>query len=164
VWAESESKLHYNCRFTANQFVLSTSHLRLTADNFFQLNTCDHSPYITSSLTTGWVCRLQLLLALVGTVNLRFESRGLMTTFYCLRFETSQIWRARPPYLYPPATGWPSFTPRHWIPVGAECWENIYKNSVRTSQETYYVSATNPNRLMLFEKLSLLILRIVENT
>jgi hypothetical protein len=26
----------------------------------------------------------------------------------------------------------------------------IYKNSVRTSQETHYVSTTNPNRLMLF--------------
>jgi hypothetical protein len=36
---------------------------------------------------------------------------GLMTTFYCLRFE-----RARSPYLYPPGTGWPSHTPRHWVP------------------------------------------------
>jgi hypothetical protein len=26
----------------------------------------------------------------------------------------------------------------------------MYKNSVRTSQETHYVSATKPNRLMLF--------------
>jgi hypothetical protein len=26
----------------------------------------------------------------------------------------------------------------------------IYKNSVRTPQETHYVSATKPNRLMLF--------------
>jgi hypothetical protein len=26
---------------------------------------------------------------------------------------------------------------------------NLYKNSVRTSQETYHVSATKPNRLML---------------
>jgi hypothetical protein len=28
----------------------------------------------------------------------------------------------------------------------------IYKNSVRTSQETRYVSATKPNRLMLFRE------------
>jgi hypothetical protein len=27
---------------------------------------------------------------------------------------------------------------------------NSYKNSVRTSQETHYVSATKPNRLVLF--------------
>jgi hypothetical protein len=41
---------------------------------FFQLNTCSPSPYLTSSLTRGWVCCLQLLLALAST--LRFESRG----------------------------------------------------------------------------------------
>jgi hypothetical protein len=29
---------------------------------------------------------------------------------------------------------------------------HIYKNPVRTSQETHYVSATKPNRLMLFRK------------
>jgi hypothetical protein len=28
----------------------------------------------------------------------------------------------------------------------------IYKNSVRTSQETHYVSTTKPNRLMLFRE------------
>jgi hypothetical protein len=42
---------------------------------FFQLNTCSHSPYITSSLTRGWVCHLQLLLALASEVTLRSESR-----------------------------------------------------------------------------------------
>jgi hypothetical protein len=30
--------------------------------------------------------------------------------------------------------------------------ETIYKNSVRTSQETHYVSATKPNRLMPFKE------------
>jgi hypothetical protein len=28
----------------------------------------------------------------------------------------------------------------------------LYKNPVRTSQETHYVSATNPNQLMLFRE------------
>jgi hypothetical protein len=41
---------------------------------------------------------------------------GLVTIFYWLRFETSPNWRARSPYLYPPGTGWPSYTPRHWVP------------------------------------------------
>jgi hypothetical protein len=31
---------------------------------------------------------------------------GLMTTFYCFRFETPPTWRARSPYLYPPGTGY----------------------------------------------------------
>jgi hypothetical protein len=30
--------------------------------------------------------------------------------------------------------------------------QTIYKNSVRTSQETHYVSATKPERLMLFRE------------
>jgi predicted Zn-dependent protease with MMP-like domain len=29
----------------------------------------------------------------------------------------------------------------------------LYENSVRTSQETHYVSATKPNRLMLFREM-----------
>jgi hypothetical protein len=37
---------------------------------------------------------------------------GLMTTFYCLRFETSPTWRTRSPYLYLPGTCWPGFSPR----------------------------------------------------
>jgi hypothetical protein len=43
---------------------------------FSQLNTCGHSPSVTSSLTRGWVCRLQLLLVLASAVILRSESCG----------------------------------------------------------------------------------------
>jgi hypothetical protein len=42
-----------------------------------------------------------------------------MTTFYCLTFNISQIWRARFPYLYPPGTGWSDYTPRHWVPLSS---------------------------------------------
>jgi hypothetical protein len=76
----------------------------------FQLNTCS---YITSSLTRGWVCHLQLLPAqsFSGLIPM-----GLMTTFYCLRFETPLTWWSRSLYLYPPETGWPSYNPKHWVP------------------------------------------------
>jgi hypothetical protein len=55
---------------------LVISPLRFTSSNcfFFQLNTCVHSPYVTPSLTRGWVCRLQLLLDLASTVILGSES------------------------------------------------------------------------------------------
>jgi hypothetical protein len=43
---------------------------------FFHLNTCGYSPYVTSSLTRGWVCSLQLLLALASAVILGSDSRG----------------------------------------------------------------------------------------
>jgi hypothetical protein len=40
------------------------------------MNTCGYNPYVTPSLTRGWVCRLQFLLALATAVILRSESRG----------------------------------------------------------------------------------------
>jgi hypothetical protein len=42
---------------------------------FFQLNICCSSPYVTSSLMRGWVCRLQLLLAVASAVILGSDSR-----------------------------------------------------------------------------------------
>jgi hypothetical protein len=55
---------------------LATTPLILTTSNFFQLNTCGHSPSATSSLTRGWVCNLQLLLDLASAVIVESESRG----------------------------------------------------------------------------------------
>jgi hypothetical protein len=34
---------------------------------------------------------------------------AIYNIFYCLRFETMSL------YLYPPGTGWPGYTPRHWV-------------------------------------------------
>jgi hypothetical protein len=72
-----KSESPYDWRFTANQYVLATSTLRLMTSNvIFQLNTCGYSAYVTSSLTRGWVCRLQLLLVLASAAILRSEYRG----------------------------------------------------------------------------------------
>jgi hypothetical protein len=55
---------------------LATSPLWLTTGSFLlQLNICFHSPYITSSLTRGWVCNIQLLLALASALILKSDSR-----------------------------------------------------------------------------------------
>jgi hypothetical protein len=43
---------------------------------FSQLNICGHSPYITSSLTRGWICHLQRLVVLASAFTLWFVSRG----------------------------------------------------------------------------------------
>jgi hypothetical protein len=56
---ESEPELLYEWRFTANQFVLAQSPLRITTRDFFlQLSICSYSPYESSSLMRGWVCIL----------------------------------------------------------------------------------------------------------
>jgi hypothetical protein len=74
----SESELLYDWRFTVSQFVLAQSTLRHTIKDLFflQLNHCGHSPYVTSSLTRGWVCRFQFLLALASAVILGSKSSG----------------------------------------------------------------------------------------
>jgi hypothetical protein len=75
--SESESDLLYDWRFTANQFFLATTPWDSRHSNFiFQLNTCGYSTYVTSSLTRGWVCRLQLLLVLASAVILGYDYRG----------------------------------------------------------------------------------------
>jgi hypothetical protein len=75
--SQSQSESLYDWQFTANQLVLAPSPLRLTARiSFSQLSTCGHSPYITFSLTRGWVCHLQLLLALASAFILGSESCG----------------------------------------------------------------------------------------
>jgi hypothetical protein len=38
-----------------------------------------------------------------------------ITILYCFIWEPP-TWRTRFPYLYPPGTGWPSYTPGHWVP------------------------------------------------
>jgi hypothetical protein len=66
----SESELLYDSLFTANQFVLAPSSLRLTA-SIFKRNPYCHSPYVTSSLTRGWLCRLQILLVFASARGTR---------------------------------------------------------------------------------------------
>jgi hypothetical protein len=116
--SQSQSELLYDWRFTANQFVLATSPLRLTTSNFiFQLNPYGYSPYVISSLTKGWVCSLQLLL--VFTVILRSESRGTHDHSLLPQVRDSPNLEGQVPVFIPPGTGWPSYTPRHWVPFSS---------------------------------------------
>jgi hypothetical protein len=47
---------------------------------FFKVNTCGYSPYVTSSLTIGWVCHLQLLLVLPSAAIVGSKSCETLTT------------------------------------------------------------------------------------
>jgi hypothetical protein len=85
----------------------------------FELNICCYNPHVTSSLTRGWVYRLQLLLALTSAVILRSEFPGTHDHILLSQTRDSATWRARSPELYPPGTGWPSYTPRHWVPFSS---------------------------------------------
>jgi hypothetical protein len=78
---------------------------------FLRLNTCSHSPYVTPSLMSGWVCCFQLLKAIASAFVLRSESAGLMTTVYCLRFEISQPGAQVPVFISPQEQSGPVIPP-----------------------------------------------------
>jgi hypothetical protein len=171
---ESESELLNDWRFTANQFVLAPSSLRFTTRAFFlQLN-----PYATSSLTWGWLCILWICLAFVSYIACYWkflllcyirvfcQSRLCKTDHVYLTCLLYNIYKFSsyltcntlhlPNKAQPVNAVWRNSRCLLWEPYGthkyavwAECRDILYKNSVRTSQETHYVSATVINRLML---------------
>jgi hypothetical protein len=49
------------------------------------------------------------------TLQLRLVLGSVVILGSGLRLETTPIWRARSTYLYPPGTGWSSYTLRHWV-------------------------------------------------
>jgi hypothetical protein len=74
----------------------------------------------TPSLTRRRVCHLQLLLVFASAVIIGSESRGThdpISLSQIRDYPKSGI--PRPPYLYPPGTGWPSYIPRHWVPFSS---------------------------------------------
>jgi hypothetical protein len=68
----------------------------------FQLNTCGYCPYVTSSLTRGLVCRLQLLLVLASAVILRSESHGIHDHIILSQVRDSHNLEGQVPVFLPP--------------------------------------------------------------
>jgi hypothetical protein len=105
-------------RVTARVEALNELVDKKVSNFIFQLNTCGYSPYVTSSLTRGWVCRLQLLLVLSSAVILGSELYS-WPHFTVSRFEIYPTWRVRSPYFYPPGTEWPGYNPRQGVPFSS---------------------------------------------
>jgi hypothetical protein len=74
---------------------------------FSELNICGHSPYVTSSLTRGWVCRFSCCWSSPGHSFSGPSPVGLMTTFYSLGFETPPTWSPGPRVYIPQKQGGP---------------------------------------------------------
>jgi hypothetical protein len=110
-----ESELLCDWRFTTNQFTLATNPLRPTTSSFiFQMNTWGYSPYLTSSLTRGWICSLQLLLALASPVILGSESR-MTRDHILLSIRCSPNLEDQVPVFISPMNRVAGYTPRHWV-------------------------------------------------
>jgi hypothetical protein len=68
------------------------------------------------SLTRGRGCRLQLLLVLASAVIFVSGSRGTHDHILLSQVRDSPNLEGRIPVFPSPETGWPSYTPRHWVP------------------------------------------------
>jgi hypothetical protein len=66
----------------------------------------------SSSSSYGSTAHVGPWLPLLGFLN-----NNLFTGLDCKSSAQPPTWRTRPPYLLPPETGWPSYTPRHWVPI-----------------------------------------------
>jgi hypothetical protein len=74
---------------------------------------------------------------------------GLMTAFYCLTFGTPLTWRTRSSYLHSPGTGWPSYTPRHWVPFSSPPPHGILPRTVNAKSKLLYDLQFTVNQFIL---------------
>jgi hypothetical protein len=100
---------------------------------FFQLNTCGHSPHVTSSLTRGWVCHLQPLLALASAVILGYESRGPHNhNFTASGSRLPRPWGQGPRIYIPQEQGGPVIPPGTGFPFRRSYDSQGYGGGIRT--------------------------------
>jgi hypothetical protein len=93
---------------TCNQFFF------ILEISFRQLQLCY---FVAPSLMRGLVCNLLVAIASgpCQSSHSWLEVPQNSRPYFTVSFETPPTWRARSPYLYPPGTEWPSYTPGHWV-------------------------------------------------
>jgi hypothetical protein len=64
----------------------------------------------------GRVCLLQLLLVFTSAVILGSESRGTRDHILLSQIRDCHHLEGQVPVFISPGTGWPTYTPRHWVP------------------------------------------------
>jgi hypothetical protein len=106
--------LCYDRRSVGQSVLVSSIHVGLTT-RFLLLSDSCRFVDVKRSLWRGDGSTLQLHWSSPAKPFFRPSPAGLVTILYCLRLETPQTWRARYPHLYPPGTGSPGYTPRHWV-------------------------------------------------
>jgi hypothetical protein len=120
-WTTNEVEVEVNLRPTVSRPV----YLRIrrpsgTRDQFFFLLEISFRQlqayyFVALSLTRGRVCNLLYnYFWPCQSSRCWVEVSQNSQPYFTVSSETPLTWRARFPYLYPPGTGWPSYTPGHW--------------------------------------------------
>jgi hypothetical protein len=115
---------------------LGIGHPSGTHDQIFIIVEHSRSSYYRApSLTKGWVYNLLSQFA----VYLGFKSRRTHYHILQSHLRLPPTRRVRPTYLYPPGTGWPSYTPRHWV---------LLQGSTRGLNTTHYGTSQSQSYIM----------------
>jgi hypothetical protein len=109
----SKSKLYYDRRSAGQSALVSSTRLGLRPEFYYCLT-------VAGLLMWGAISDERTGLLLTSAAGPRQRSHSwyrVPTIFYYLRFETPKTWRSRSPYIqiHHPGTGWPNYTPRHWV-------------------------------------------------
>jgi hypothetical protein len=115
VWkSQSQSYVTTGSQSVSLSVLVSSTHLRLTTRFLLLWDSCrsvdmGHSLWLENGSAIYNCCWSS------PAQSFSTQSPGGLVTYFTVRFETPPTWMARSPYLYPPGTGWPSYTPRHWV-------------------------------------------------
>jgi hypothetical protein len=122
LWGALSDKVKVEVNLRVSRPVcLGVRHPSGTRDQFFflleiffsQLRVCY---FVAPSRTRGRVCNLLYNCFSCQSSHSWVEVPQNSRPYFTVSFETPPTWRARSPYLYSPGTGWPSYTPGHWVP------------------------------------------------
>jgi hypothetical protein len=149
---KSKSNLYYDRRSIGQSLSGSSSHLGLTIRFLLLSDSCGFVDMVHSLWREDGPTLYNCCWPLPEQSFKGPSSAGLVTIFYCLRLVTPLTWRARSPYLYPPGTEWPNYTPRQLVPFSSPpttILEPIMCPPVITSRRTEYRSPSPTLRLPL---------------
>jgi hypothetical protein len=93
--------------------------------------------FVAPSLMRGRVCNLLLLLVLASAVLLGSDTRGTQDHILLSQFlRLPQPGGPGPRIYIPPETGWPRYTPGHWVPFLSPL------TTHRATVEVFYLAST----------------------
>jgi hypothetical protein len=119
--SKSKSKLCYDRQSVGQSFLVSSTHLGLKT-RFFLLSQSCWFVDVGRSLWRENGSAVYIGCWPSSAQSFSGPSFGGLLTIICLRSETPPTWRATSPFLYPPGTGWPIYTPRHLLRLSRLWW------------------------------------------
>jgi hypothetical protein len=132
-WCLFQSRVTLRLALYRQSVCIGDNPMRLRTSNFiFQLNTCGYSPYVTSSPTRDWVS-----FTIAAGPRQRSHSQVRVPRDSWPHFTVSDSWFPQHggsglSIYVPTVTGWPSYTPWHWVPFSSQGYAGCIRPRLHT--------------------------------